>query len=102
MLDRFDFRPHGGDVLGLHAFDHHQGKGALAEFVQQNVLPFYRVHVPGQIIQHIVVYPGVHHAENRWDQQQYPKDQNRNSQLDDRLAEFDHRSLLLINLKYLK
>ena len=61
-----------------HILHDNQREGPLAKVVHQGVLPYDRIHILRQIIQHIIVNPCVLHPDGRRNQQQYAKHKDQN------------------------
>ena len=68
MIYMRDVFPERGDILGIHSFDDHEGKGSFSEFIHQNILTYYRVNITGQVSQHIVIDPRHDHTDQGRDQ----------------------------------
>ena len=99
VVNLFDFLGQPGNVFGGHILYNNEGKRAFAEFLQQGVLSFDRVHIGGQIIQHIVIDAGIDHAEHAGDQQKNSEDQNGYAASDNRFGKM-HGELLLFFFKF--
>ena len=84
VVDRFDFFGQLCHVPPGHILHNDEGERTLSEVLQERFLPLDRVHVAGQVVQHIVVDAGVDHSEHAGNEQQQSDDQNGNAASDDR------------------
>ena len=75
-----------GYVLSGHVLQNDQRKRALVEFRQQLVLADHRVHVLGQIIQHVVIDAGIYHAQHGRNQQHQRQNKNEHAVLHHRIG----------------
>ena len=87
-------------ILGGHILQDEEGEGPLVKAVQQLVLADDGVHVPGQIVEHIVVDPCGRHAKRRGDHQQQGQDQDGDAALDHRFGEFHTAYVLSVTVGY--
>ena len=88
-----------GYLAYRHALHHDKRKSSLAEVLHKLILPLYRVHIGGQIIQHIVVYTGMRHAVEGGQHQQRRCQKYRYTVLYYRFCEF--HTLSLISSEYI-
>jgi hypothetical protein len=88
VVDLLDLGLELRDVAVLHALHDDEGEGALAELIHQDVLALDGLHGIGQVIEHIVVDPGLRDAQNRGQQQREREDQNGPPPLCDGFAKF--------------
>jgi len=77
MVDALNLGLELGDIPVVHALDHDEGKRAFSEFIHQDILALDRFHGAGQVIEHVVIDPGLCHAQNRGQQERKGQDQNR-------------------------
>jgi len=99
MLDGFELFLQGGNVLFRHILHDDEGECALAEVLQQCVLPDDGVHVVRQIIEHVVVDPGLQHAEHSRDHQKHREDQDRDAAAHDRFGKSHGLTSFLIKFR---
>ena len=77
-----------------HSLHNDKGKGTLAKVLQENVLSLHRLHVPGQIVQHVIVDAGGSHPQNRGNQEQQGKHQDQHPMLHHCVSKLSHRIIL--------
>ena len=93
MVHPADFLPQGRHIPVWHSLYNDKGKGPLAKVLQENVLPLHRLHVAGQVVQHIIVNAGGSHPQDRGNQEQQGKHQNEHP-LYHRVSKLSHRIIL--------
>ena len=86
MLDRLNPFSQRRHILRGHILHHDQGESALAEIGKQFVLADDRIHVLGQIVQHIVVDAGIGHSQHGGNEKQQRDNQNKHAVFYNRLG----------------
>ena len=82
-------------ILVFHALADKEGIGALPELIHQNILALHGINVIRQVVEDIVIDPGVEKAYGGWDQQQDTEDEDRYAQFYDFFTEFQHNGSFL-------
>ena len=55
------------NITSRHALDYYKRERAFPEIMHELVLPYHRIHVLGQIVQHIVIDTGIGYSQHRRD-----------------------------------
>ena len=74
MFHTLDFFLQGGNLLRGHILHNEQGKRSLSKVIQKFILSDHRVHILGQVIEHIIVNSGAGHSQYGGNEQKHRYD----------------------------
>ena len=82
VIHRFNLLSQLCHIFLRHILHNNKGKSTFSEILKQLLLPLDRVHIPRQVIQHVVIDPCPDHAEHSGNHQHGSQNQNEHAVFD--------------------